>query len=143
MGTDYSRATLPFAVRGIVGVFESHIPDKLESHWEETIFQLHEHENEEIESPFNFFGWEYLYHKGGYKSDPNRLSDTGKHNDYSFSWKLSKGDKSVWLVQEGFQGYDDYYSLGAYTKEELQEFLTDIGFTELPIIERYVFFMVW
>lgn len=136
MGIDYARATLPYAVRCIADGYEN-------ENLYDLFLALHEHENEEITTPFDLLGWTYTYWDGAYKDDPNALRDSAGHNRHPYAHRLTKGDMQVWLVQEGHIEADPFYSLGAEDLESLNAFLSDIGLPDAPVVTRYVFFLIW
>lgn len=56
----------------------------------------------------------------------------------------STHNKLAWLVEEGNRmSGDTYVSVGAETIESLNAFLSDIGLPDAPVVERYVFFLIW
>lgn len=136
MGIDYDRATLPFAVRKITDGYNN------ESLYD-LITALHDHENEALTTPFDFLGWTYTYWNGDWNDHPNTLRDSANHNTYLHAHRLVKGDMQVWLVQEGHIEANPYYSVGTETLESLNAFLSDIGLPDAPVVERYVFFLIW
>lgn len=136
MGVDYARATLPYAVRSITD------EDKSESLYD-LILSLHEHESEELTTPFDFMGWTYMFWTGAWSDSPHHLRDSGNYADHPMAWQLTKDNMQVWLVQEGYIDYNPFYSVGAETLESLTAFLSDIGLPDAPIVERYVFFLIW
>lgn len=135
MGIDYARATLPYAVREITDGYNN-------ENLYDLITALHDHENEELTTPFDFLGWTYTYWDGDWDKDPNHLRDSADHNNHPYTYRLTKGNMQVWLAQEGHHD-DSFYSAGAETLESLNAFLSDIGLPDAPVVERYVFFLIW